>query len=334
MGWIETPLTVQSAFESWRWDTSTVVVTAVLAAGYWVARSRAARRGLPTQRPGRLASFGLMGLGIWLLSGISFIGVYADTLMWPRALQTLLLLYIVPFGLASGRPFTVLRDALGPAGQARLDRFLASTIARVATFPLGPSLAMLAAPWVLYMTPLYESVLRNPGVDALTRIVLVCIGFVYFYSRLQADPVPHRYSQGISLLITIVESLADGILGIALWWGPLIAVGYYTAVGRHWGMDMRTDQTVSAGIIWVVGDVLGLPYLLSLMRAWASDERRKAAEIDAELDAELDTAEAVSTTAPPRRRKFSQSAPEAQPPTQATGLWWENDPQLRQRFRR
>ncbi len=331
MGWIETPLTLQSAFTSWRWDTSTIVVVAVLAVGYWVARVRSARAGtpIPRQRP---AMFGLMGLGIWLLSGISFAGVYSDTLMWPRALQSLLLLYVVPFGLASGQPFTVLRGALGPDGQARLDRILRSTLARAVTFPLGPSLAMLATPWLLYLSPWYETVLRNSAADALTRIVLVLIGFVYFYSRLQADPVPHRYSQGISLLITIFESLADGILGIVLWWGPLIAVGYYTAVGRTWGPDLRMDQTISAGIIWVLGDVLGLPYLFALMRAWASDERRKAAEVDAELDA----AEAAAP-APARRRRFSQTVPDAGDAAgavQSTGLWWENDPILRERFRR
>jgi cytochrome c oxidase assembly factor CtaG len=331
VGWIETPLTMQSVFESWRWDASTVVVTAALAVGYAVARSRAARRGAATQPAGRVALFGVMGLALWLLTGISVVGVYSDTLMWVRALQMLLLLYVVPFGLASGRPLTVLRDALGPVGQARLDRLLDSTIARAVTFPLGPSLAMLAAPWLLYLSPWYEIVLRNSAADTLTRIVLVCIGFVYFYSRLQADPVPHRYSQGLSLLITIFESLADGILGIVLWWGPLIAVGYYTAVGRHWGPDLRMDQTISAGIIWVLGDVLGLPYLLSLMRAWASDERRKAAELDAELDA----AEADSP-APAPRRKFSRSAaePETGEAAATSGLWWENDPQFRQRFRR
>jgi cytochrome c oxidase assembly factor CtaG len=324
---------MQSVFESWRWDASTVVVTAALAAGYWAARVCAARRGVSIPA-GRFAVFGLMGLGVWLLSGISVVGVYSDTLMWVRALQSLLLLYVVPFGLASGRPLTVLREALGPAGQAGVDRVLESTIARAVTYPLAPSLAILAAPWLLYLTPWYEIVLRCGAADALTRIVLVLIGFVYFYSRLQTDPVPHRYSQGISLLITIFESLADGILGIVLWWGPLIAVGYYTAIGRTWGPDLRMDQTISAGIVWVLGDVLGLPYLLALMRAWASDERRKAAEVDAELDA----AEASS---PPRarRQKFSRTvlAPgqdDRADATQGTGLWWENDPQLRDRFRR
>jgi cytochrome c oxidase assembly factor CtaG len=289
-----------------------------------------------------VAAFGLVGLGVWLLTGIGVLGVYSDTLFWVRALQTLLLLYVVPFGLAAGRPVSVLRQALGPAGQARLDRVLGSGVARSLTYPLVPSLAILAAPWLLFLSPWYEVVLRHGAADAVTRLVVVALGFLYFYSRLQTDPVPHRYSQGISLLITIFESLADGILGLVLWWGPLCAASYYTEIGRTWGPDLRLDQTIGAGILWVLGDVLGVPYLLVLMRSWASDERRKAAELDAELDA-ADRAAASSVAArggsdqadAEQRPVPAEPARTAQPeaPLQA-GLWWENDPQLRRRFRR
>jgi cytochrome c oxidase assembly factor CtaG len=329
VGWIDTPLTLQSVWNAWRWDTSTVVVTAALAGGYLVARSRA-RRHAATVARGRAVAFLVMGLGVWLLTGISVIGVYSDTLFWLRALQTLLLLYVVPFGLAVGRPLTAVREALGPAGQARWDRALDSGLARALTYPLIPSLAILAAPWLLFLTPWYEVVLRHGGADAATRIVLAAIGFLYFYSRLQTDPVPHRYSQGISLLITVFESLADGILGLVLWLGPLCAAGYYTEVARTWGPDPRLDQIIGAGIIWVLGDVLGLPYLLALMRSWATDERRRAAEVDAELDA----AERHAVETRPARRPAAPAAAAEPEASVQTGLWWENDPQLRQRFRR
>ncbi|MFI5779730.1 cytochrome c oxidase assembly protein [Nocardia sp. NPDC051570] len=308
-----------SIVTSWRWDTATIVITAGLALGYQVARTRARRHG-EAMPIGRAASFCALGLGIWLLTGISVVGVYSDTLFWMRALQTLLLLYVVPFGLASGRPVTLVRAALGPAGQARLDRAVASPLARALTYPLVPSAAILAAPWLLFLTPWYELVLRHGAIDALTRILLVAIGFLYFYSRLQADPVPQRFNQSISVLITVFESMADGILGLVLWFGPLVAAGYYAEVGRTWGPDPRMDQIVGAGVIWVLGDVLGLPYLLALMRSWASDERRRAAEVDAELDA-------AEQDSPPQ-----PEAAEEEP--QGSGLWWENDPQLRGRFRR
>lgn len=271
---------------------------------------------------GRAVCFLVMGLGIWLITGLSSIGVYSDTLFWVRALQVLLLLYVVPFGLAAGKPLTVLRDNLSPEGQARLDAVIAGPVARALTFPAVPSVAMLVTPWLLFLSPWYEAVLRHGVVDAVTRLLLVVIGFLYFYSRLQTDPVPHHYSQSISLLITVLESLGDGVLGIVLWLGPLVATGYYQSFSRTWGPNPRLDQTIGAGVFWILGDVLGIPFLFALMRAFTADERRKAALIDAELDAAAEKPPAAKTSAEPE-----------EPPT-TSGLWWENDPQLRDRFRR
>ncbi|MFB7721156.1 cytochrome c oxidase assembly protein [Nocardia sp. NPDC056100] len=323
---IETPLTVGSLLTSWRWDTSTVVITAVIGAGYLLAWTAARRKGVELPVRGRAICFGVVGLALWLYTGVGALGVYSDTLFWVRALQTLLLLYLVSFGLAAGTPLTVLRGALGEAGRARMDRILNSRLVTGLTFPLVPSAAMLLTPWLLYFSPWYEAVLRNGVIDAVTRIALVGIGFLYFYSRLQADPVPRRYSQAVSLLITVVESLADGILGIVVWLGPILAAGYYAEVGRTWGPSQRMDQTAGAGILWLLGDVLGIPFALMLMRAWSDDEKRKAAQVDAELDAVDAQAEA------PANRTDAPAHTADAPPS--TGLWWENDPQLSQRFRR
>ncbi|MCU1647913.1 MAG: copper resistance protein CopD [Nocardia sp.] len=317
-----------SLLTSWRADIPTVVITLVIGLGYGLAWFVARRRGADLPSPGRAACFGLVGLAVWLYTGIGAVGVYSDTLFWVRALQTLLLLYLVAFGLAAGMPFTVLRAALGAGGQERLDRILNSRFVTGLTFPLVPSAAMLLTPWLVYFTPWYESMLRNGTVDAVSRVAFVVIGFVYFYSRLQADPTPRRYPQSISLLITVVESLADGVLGIVVWLGPVMFTDYYQEVGRTWGPSLRMDQTAGAGILWLLGDVLGIPFALMVMRSWADDERRKARQVDAELDA----AAAAPATKPVAAAAGSAEPAAAQP--QTTALWWENDPQLSERFRR
>jgi cytochrome c oxidase assembly factor CtaG len=206
------------------------------------------------------------------------------------------------------------RNALGPAGSDRVDRLLATRWARVLAHPLTTSLAMLATPWLLYLTPWYTAALENEWIGAPTRIILVVIGFGYFYARLQADPVPRKYPQLISLLITVAETLGDGVLGLVIWQGSLIAAAYYSALHRSWGPDQRLDQTIGAGVLWILGDVVGLPFVLLLMRALSRDEKAHAVEVDAELD----TAEALGDN--------EGAAP--------SGLWWESDPQLRERFRR
>ena len=266
---------------------------------------------------GRAWCFGF-GVALWALASMSVIGVYASVLFWVRALQVVLLIFVAPFLIAAGRPLTALRNALGAEGRDRFDRVLATRCARVLAFPLTTSVAMLATPWLLYLTPWYTASLQHGWLGALTRIFLVLVGFGYFYSRLQTDPVPRRFSQLISLLISVGETLGDGVLGLVLWQGPLIAAGYYLGLHRSWGPDLRLDQTIGAGVLWILGDVVGIPFVLVLMRTLSTDERAREKEVDAELD----------------RIEEAQPAQPAQSTPMQTTLWWENDPQLRERFRR
>ncbi|GAC1410031.1 MAG: cytochrome c oxidase assembly protein [Mycobacterium sp.] len=303
------PLTWSAALTTWRWDTGAALVILVLGGSYtW-----AYRRG--DSVTARYAWSFAIGLFVVLLATMSMLGVYGSVLFWVRALQVLLLLFVGPFFLAMGRPVSVISAAAGPAGRDRLDRLLATPVARCVAHPATTSIAMLATPWLLYLTPWYVATLDGPAVMTATGAVLLIIGFCYFYARLQTDPVPRRYSQLISLVISIVESIGDGLLGIVLWLGPLIAVDYYTQLGRQWGPSMRVDQSIGAGVLWLVGDVLGVPFIIVLMRLLSADEKAHAQAVDAELDnAEIE------------RAPEDSEAP--------SGLWWENDPQLRDRMGR
>jgi cytochrome c oxidase assembly factor CtaG len=305
------PLTWGAVVQTGHLDLVSATAIVLLASAYVWCYRHIRDAGQPVQ-PARVGCFGV-GMVLWALATISAIGAYAYVLFWMRALQVLLLLYVVPFFLAQAKPVTVVRDALGPAGRDRIDRLLASMLARVLAHPLTTSLAMLATPWLLYLTPWYTAALESEWIGAPTRILLVVIGFGYFYARLQADPVPHKYSQLISLLITVAETLGDGLLGLVIWQGSLIAEAYYSGLHRTWGPDQRLDQTIGAGVLWILGDVVGLPFVLLLMRALSRDEKAHAVQVDAELD------------------KAEAAEDEGAAPS---GLWWENDPQLRERFRR
>lgn len=290
---------------AWTLDAAGLAVMTAVGAGYFRCYRRARPGG--ALGGGQAWCFGL-GLGIWAVATFSVVGVYAPVLFWVRALQVLLLLFLAPFLLALGRPLTALGVA-SPSAQRITERVLHSRAARVVCSPAVTSVAMLATPWLLYLTPWYVASMTGP-LAVLTRLVLVSIGFGYFYARLQADPVPRRLSPLFSIGISIIEALADGLLGVVLWLGPLIAYDYYASLHRDWGPSQRVDQSIGAGILWILGDVLGIPFVLVLMRALGADERRKAEEVDAEL----------AVTA-------------AEGPAKST-LWWENDPQLRERFGR
>ncbi len=305
------PLTWAALVQTWHLDLTSATAIALVAGAYaWCyLHGRNADRSVASAQAWCVA----VGLVVWAVAMMSVIGAYAYALFWVRALQVLLLLYVVPFFIALGKPVSVVRGALGPAGRDRIDRLLATPFARVLAHPLTTSLAMLGAPWLLYLTPWYTAALENEWIGAPTRILLVAIGFGYFYARLQADPVPRKYPQLMSLLITVAEAHGDGVLGLVIWQGSLIGAAYYGGLHRSWGPDQRLDQTIGAGVLWILGDVIGWPFVLVLMRALSRDEKAHAVQVDAELDA-VEEAESQSP------------AP--------SGLWWENDPQLRERFRR
>ncbi|OMC33529.1 copper resistance protein CopD [Mycobacterium colombiense] len=312
------PLTWDAAAATWHVDLLSAAVVAALATGYaWCYRRT--RGAEPAVRAANAACFGA-GMLVWLLATISALGAYAYVLFWVRALQVLLLLYVVPLLVAQAKPVTVFRDAVGPAGRDCIDRVLATRFARVLVHPATTSVAMLATPWLLYLTPWYTAALQTECIGAPTRILLVVLGFCYFYARLQEDPVPRRYPQSISLLISVAEALGDGVLGLVIWQGSLIGASYYAALQRSWGPDPRLDQTIGAGVWWILGDLVGWPFVLLLMRAMSRDEKAHAVAVDAELD------EAEARSAQTDGAESETPAP--------SGLWWENDPQLRERFRR
>jgi cytochrome c oxidase assembly factor CtaG len=283
---------------AWTLDVPAVMFVVVLGAGYLLAARR-----VPDWPRGRTAAF-VAGLTTILLLTCSFLGAYDDVLFWARAVQVVVLLMVTPLLLALGAPLTLVLATAPFADRLRvLGR---STLARALTFPLVITVLLIVPPFLLYLTPLYETTLRHSAVDEVVRLGLLCCGFVYFWTRLRLDPTPREDHHLVSFGISFAEVIVDAALGLILWLGPLRAADYYQALARTWGPDLRTDQIVGAGILWIGGDLAGLPFVGALFTRWMRDDDRQAEQIDRELDEQEETG----------------------------GLWWEQDPQLAERFKR
>lgn len=307
------PLTWVRVVTAWRFVPGVVAVSAALGGGYAVGASRWQRR---RQEPWPRSRSWCFGLGVLLVAlvGCSFLGVYDDVLFWVRATQNIVLLMVVPMLLAVGAPLTLLAGTLPQPTRARLSRVLHSRPLMWATLPPVVTLLLVVPILVLYLSPLYESTLRSAVATAVAGTVLALAGFGYFWTRFRIDPVPRAGSHLVTLAITIVEMIGDAVLGVVLWLGPLIALGFYTAVGRQWGPDLRTDQLLGAGILWVGGDVVGLPFIGIVVARMAREDDARGRQVDAELDLAAPVGPEADTVQP--------------------RLWWEDDPQIADRFRR
>ncbi|WP_414637524.1 cytochrome c oxidase assembly protein [Amycolatopsis sp.] len=297
------PLSWGRIWTAWTIDVPAVVFVVVLGAGYLLAARR-----VPAWPRGRTTAF-LAGLATVLVLTCSFLGVYDDTLFWVRATQTVVLLMVTPLLLALGAPLSLVL-AVAPFAD-KLRRIGRGRAARALTFPLVITVLLIVPPLVLYLTPLYELTLRHAAIDEVVRLALICCGFGYFWTRLRLDPTPREDHHLVSFGISFAEVLVDAALGLILWLGPLRAAGYYEALGRTWGPDLHTDQIIGAGILWIGGDLAGLPFVGALFTRWMRDDERQAEQVDRELD-----------------------AIEEQPDEQGGALWWESDPVLAERFKR
>jgi cytochrome c oxidase assembly factor CtaG len=334
-------LTLARAFTQWTADVPMMVLAVVLGGCYLAAVARV-RRGGGSWGTGRVVAFCGLGLGVLVLATMSWIGVYQGVLFYARAVQTVLLVLLVPLFLAMGKPLTLLREALPGAGR-RVEAVVRSRVAVALTFPAITTLLLVAVPMTMYFTSWYPAVFHSGTVRELTFLVLMVPGYVFFWTLLRIDPVPKAYPYGLAMWIIAAEVVGDAFFGLAVIAdNNLIAGAYYHAVGYPWGPSLATSQVIGGGAIWILGDLVGLPFLAVGLIQMMREDQAEAVVIDAELDAK-DAARRAAAAGAPGAAGAPDAAAAPDRGTEATAgagvaadddrPWWENDPRFTERFR-
>jgi cytochrome c oxidase assembly factor CtaG len=315
-------LTVQRAFTEWTLDPWALGFV-LLAAGLYLAGVRRVRRSGAPWAPGRIVAFCGLGLGFCVIATMSWLGVYQGVLFYVRAVQTILFLLLIPLFLAMGRPLSLAIAALPRTGP-RIEAAIRSQAAKVLTFPAVTTMVLVIMPFLVYFTSWYVAGFHSVAVRELTHLALLAPGFVFFWTLLRIDPVPKAYPYLVSLWVTGAEVIGDAVLGLAVIADQnLIAGAHYHAVAYPWGPSLSTSQVLGGGTLWILGDVVGLPFLAVQLIQMIREDESEAKEIDAELDAR-DAARAAVANAGPGQAAASEAL-EDKP-------WWESDPRFAGRF--
>jgi cytochrome c oxidase assembly factor CtaG len=327
-------LTVARAFTEWTFDPWAVAFVLLLGGLYLGGARRARRSGRPWPA-GRIVTFCGLGLGFWVIATMSWVGVYSGVLFYVRAVQTILLLLLIPLFFALGRPLTLVIESLPRVGR-RVDAAIRSQAARVLTFPAITALALVITPFVLYFTSWYVAGFHSVAVRELTHLALVIPGFAFFWTLLRVDPVPKAYPYLVSLWVTGAEVVGDAVLGLAVIADVnLIAGPYYHAVAYPWGPSLATSQVLGGGTLWILGDIVGLPFFAAQLIQMIREDETDAKVIDAELDAR-DAARAAAATAAaagaPAAGQGGAGQDGAGGDVPEDRPWWESDPRFANRF--
>jgi cytochrome c oxidase assembly factor CtaG len=331
-------LTVPRAFTEWTFDPWMTALVVILGGAYLAGTLRAPKRNGGDWPVARRIWFLGLGLGFLVVATMSWVGAYSPVLFYARAVQTVLLVLVVPLFLALGRPIT-LACRVFPRASGRIEAAIRSRPARILTFPAITTLALVGVPFVMYFTSWYTHVFQSGTVRELTYLVLMAPGLLFFWTLLRVDPVPKEYPYVVSLWITGAEVIGDAFFGIAVIADQnLLAAPYYRSLGLHWGPSLATDQVLGGGVLWILGDLVGLPFLAAQLIQLMREDESEATRIDAELDAQeahSQQAHSQETRPDPGRQPAAHPVPDPGDEGQPEGSqpWWENDPRFTTRFK-
>jgi putative copper resistance protein D len=280
------PLTVSTFFSTWRFDGWVATAVVILLAGYLLAVRAAARRGTSWPRA-RTAWFMTLGLGTIVIATMSSLAVYSQVLLWPMALQISLLLTIVPVGLGLGRPLGLIGAALPPRGAARWSRALTGPVVRFLTFPAVAPLLVVGTTFAVFYSGYIGATQQHTWVLHLLQFQLVVTGCLFALPMLGAEVLPAWCTQPVRMIFAGVDGLLDAVPAIAIMTSTtLVAHGYYATVNRSWGPTVSWDQTIAGGLMLTVAEVVAIPFVAILFRAWAREDAQHAQVVDRALDLE------------------------------------------------
>ena len=339
--------TLGRVFSEWQAEPVVLAIAVLGTAGYLLGLVRMRASGT-AWKPGRTVAF-LLGMALWVFTVCSGLGVYEKYLFTDRAVQSVLLLMIVPLLLAMGAPVTVLVEGAPERFRAGMRAALRGRAAQVLMFPLVSTVVLIVPPWLLYFTSWYRLSLTTDLWNVVFHVAFVLFGLAYFWPRLQIDPVGKHYHPLLGVVITVAEVIFDAALGFILVFGShMLVPDYWAALHRPWGMSPRTDQSWGGAVLWGLGDIAGVPFLVALIVRVVREDKIETAKVDQRLDQEAAARSAVDAAAERAVRSESPSADRedggaeagaAAEPVPAEPLdsemmrpWWLDDPNLAHRF--
>ncbi|MET3804169.1 putative copper resistance protein D [Nakamurella sp. UYEF19] len=301
-----------SVLTEWRPDYVMIAVAALLSFGYLRTRSAARRQDLawPVHRD-VVFWIGVASV-VWTTNG--FPQARGSQLMWVWMSQELLLLLIVPIVVMSAQPLSLVTAVHGPDNLAA--RLLRTKALRFLGSPLVSPVLVPVLCMLLIFGGLGQFAVSSVWAGGLVHLILLLAGTLVALPLVNMDDQRTSLAVGLSLAVGFVELILDAFPGIALRFQTHMTLVHFAVNRPAFSPVPIDDQHIAGGILWVVAEILDLPFLILAATRWIKADARDAARIDAELDA---------------RQHWSADGEQAEQPV-VERPWWLDDPTMSDRF--
>ncbi|MQA94793.1 MAG: copper resistance protein CopD [Streptosporangiales bacterium] len=276
------PLSLGGLVTLWRPDLFFILVVTAGTGLYLAAVLRLRRRG-DAWPVGRTVSWvvGMVTVAVCTLTGVA---TYAQILFSVHMTEHMVLSMLSPIFLVLGAPVTLALRALRPAA-VRGDRgprewltaALHSRFTAVVAHPLVATAIFIVSTYAVYLTPLFEALMRTHLGHLLMLVHFMASGTLFFWVLIGIDPAPRRLPYIARLGMLFVTMPFHAFFGIALMsMTAPVAATWYDAVRPGWAGPLVGDVQTGGGIAWAFGEVPTLIVLVALIFQWARDDERQA----------------------------------------------------------
>lgn len=262
----------------WNWAIGIGIGTAVLL--YIVGWRQRPLAEFPAMlpHPWRRISFAA-ALLILALALLSPLHTLATRYFYIHALQRLLLVAAVPALLLSGNPLPILLAGL-PAGARTWLTNIPNAAPRLyhlfsqATRPVPTWFLFVSTFWLWHDVQINRWLLQSSWLHRLENVTLLATAVLYWWHIMAASPrlrppMPLLWRVGYAAL----GATPIKLVGLVLMFTDT-AVYQYPAEVSFNSLDI-TDQSLGAGMEWIVGGIVFTWTAVILLRGWLQDEENK-----------------------------------------------------------
>lgn len=240
----------------------------------------------------RTIGFLALGMGSYAAIELGFLGVWSDDLRWAFTTRIALLIFVVPGGIAVGRPLELAAAAGGPGVAERIDRIVRSKPARLWGNAMAATI-LIAAVLCVFLTPLAGVLRTTPGVGESLGVIVPLVGLALVLPMGALGRLHTGLFLAIEFLLAFVELLIDSIPGLLLRLSDTAidtagsAADAVARAGAWWPSPLH-DQHLAGDILWFIAEVSDVPILVLLLVRWMRADRTEAQSYDDLSDEEYD----------------------------------------------
>ncbi|GAA1083847.1 cytochrome c oxidase assembly protein [Tsukamurella spumae] len=267
------PPSAMAFLGNWRLDLNLAPFAIALAVGYLILVRRTA------DWPWYRTVLFLLGCATLLTLTSSGLRTYSNAMFSVHMVVHMLMTSIVPVFLLLGAPITLLQRTLRGAAARWLSMLLESRSFAVLMRPVVQLALFAAVLYVLYFTPLFDSIGRFHWGHLAIYAALLFTGFLFYWRVFQIDPVPTELPfigrigmllamMPITMVFALIVMTMDGLVGSRL----------YLYLDFPWMTDLHRDQFVGGVVAWATDEAAIALVTLGLVLHWAWRNRDEDSE--------------------------------------------------------